>query len=320
MSATLPVVKWDGNKISRAGIYENVPIATYHSGHLCVGPSISSTGLRTIFEDSEEDYFDKSPYNPDRAEDEERDEFTFGRALHHAILGERDFVKRFVVRPDTYVDKKGEAKPWSGNALKCKEWLKEAAAADLTVLTPAMLEQIKGMAIKLGMLPLVRAGVLNGLVECSMVWQDAETGVWLLARPDVIPTDSGNYVDIKSTTRTNWTPLVRTLGEYNYHQQAALVAEGHRILTGREIEDFSFYFVRKTRPYSARMVTLKPDDLALGERQNHFALRRFVKAFNSGKWPGPGGLQEEVQYIELSDRRRQEIENRLKNEGELTYE
>jgi hypothetical protein len=312
----MKIIPWSGQPIDRPGVYSNVGISAYHSGRLCVGPTLSSSSLRTIFDDSEADYWAFSPYNPERIEKPENKDLIIGRATHHLLMGESEFRKSFVIRPETYTDEKGNEKPWSGNSLKCKKWLVEAAEADLTVLTPDMVEDIKGMATGLGKLPLVRAGVLNGLIEMTMAWQDESTGIWLLARPDVIPTDSGNYLDLKTTQSVKWDDLVRTVGEYNYQQQAALVAEGHRILFGQEIEDFSFYFVRKTPPYSARMVTLKPHDLVLGEKQNHFALERFVKAFNSGLWAGPGGNQEEVQYLEISERRRGVIEQKLRMEGE----
>jgi hypothetical protein len=221
-------------------------------------------------------------------------------------------LETFVIRPDEAPD----GREWNGNNRSCKKWLAEQAAAKRTVLTSDLVERIKGMALSLGKEPLVRAGALNGQIECTMAWPDEETGVWLLARPDVIPTDSGDYVDLKSTTSVEYGALVKTIGAFGYQQQAALVAEGHRILFGREISSFSLYFIESRRPHCARMVTLKQEDIALGNKQNRSALRRFVRAMNAGLWPGPGGNQETVQYIDISDRQRLVIEDRLKMEGE----
>ena len=148
-----------------------------------------------------------------------------------------------------------------------------------------------------------------------MAWQDKETGVWLLARPDVIPTDSGDFIDLKTTSSTLYNDLVRTLSDYGYHQQGALIAEGYEVLFGRKISSFSLYFVESTRPHCARLMQLKENDLALGRQQNRNALRRFVEALNSGHWPGPGGRQDAVQYIEISDRMRTVFEDKLKFEG-----
>jgi hypothetical protein len=110
--------------------------------------------------------------------------------------------------------------------------------------------------------------------------------------------------------------LVRAIGEHAYHMQAALCAEGWQALTGDKLASFSFYFVESARPHCARMVTLKDSDLLLGMRQNRNAIRRFVAAMNSGHWPGPGGAQEAVLHIDLSDAKRLAIESELRLTGE----
>ena len=308
----MKVIAWDGNPISKPGIYSGVPISVYHSGRLCVGPSISSSGLRTIFSESEAHFWDKCPLNPDAEPMEETGSLVLGRATHHLLLGEANFVQEFALRPSTYPD--DPKKPWSGNSKECKGWLADQRKAGKTVVTPEQMEKIKGMALRLGREPLVRAGALNGLIECTMAVLDEETGVWLLARPDVIPTDSGDYVDLKTTTSVLYPDLVRTIGDYGYHQQGALVEECHEILTGQPVGSFSLYFVETTRPYCARLVQLKSGDLQLGRQQNRNAVRRFARALSNNVWAGPGGNQDSVQAIEINDFARKSAEAKLKFE------
>lgn len=313
----MDIVEWGGGPITKPGIYKGVDIDRYHSGKLCAGPSISSSGLRKIFSESEAHYWCDSPLNPKRAPQKEKQHFSLGRAVHHLTLGEAFFTKHFVARPETVFDEKEDKEvPWNGNRNACKKWLAaEKAKANRTVLTPDDLEHIKGIAMSLGKEPLVRAGILNGHIECTMAWVDNETGVWCLARPDVIPTDSGDFIDLKTTRSVKYGDMVRSIGEYGYHQQGALVAEGYEMLTGRKITSFLLYFVESTPPYCARLVQLKDHDLVLGRQQNRNALRRFVAAMNSGEWPGPGGRQDSVQYIEISEYARKAFEDRLKFEG-----
>jgi hypothetical protein len=312
----MDVIKWDGKPISKPGIYEGVPIDVYHSGRLCVGPSISSSPLRTIFSKSEAHYWDESPLNPNRAPTKEAAHFSLGRAVHHALLGEAFFSKIFTVRPDKVFDEKAkEDVEWNGNRTSCKKWLAAAKAEGLTVLTAEDLAKIQGMAVSLGKESLVRAGVLNGRIECTMAWLDAETGIWLLSRPDVIPTDSGDFVDLKTTKSVFYNDIVRAIGDYAYHQQGALVGEGYEALTGQKMTSFSLYFIESSRPYCARFIQLKDHDLELGRQQNRNALRRFVASMNSGEWPGPGGRQDSVQYAEISEYARKAAEGRLKFEG-----
>lgn len=308
---TIVVEKWDGKPISRPGIYEGVSMEAYHSGKLCVGPSISSSGLRKIFNYSEAHYYDSSPLNPDRAPQKDTEAFILGRATHHLLLGESFFARDFIMQPAEAPD----GRAWNGNNGSCKKWLAEQAAAGRTVLTSDQVDAIKGMAVRLGKEPLVRTGALNGRIECTMAWPDAETGVWLLARPDVIPTDSGDFCDLKTCRSVIYDDLVRSIGEYGYQQQGALIGEGYRVLFGQSIASFSLYFVESKRPHCARLVQLKSEDLKRGETQNRNALRRFVQSMNSGYWPPPGGNQDAVQYIELSERQQKLIDQKLQFEA-----
>lgn len=307
----MKIIEWNGKPITKPGIYSKVSIVVYHSGRLCDGPSISSSGLRTIENESEAHFYDRWPVNPKHDPDavKESEAFILGRATHHLLLGEPRFAAEYVVRPAKYPD--GSGKDWNGNSNVCRDWLADRAKEGRTVLTEAHLERIKGMALSLSKQPMVRQGALNGHIETTMAWKDRETGVWLLNRPDVIPTESADIVDLKTTTSVAYPDLVRTVGDYGYPQQGALVSEGYEVLTGQKIASFSLYFVESKRPHCCALVRLKDDDLELGRRQNRHALRRFVRALNTDVWPGPGGEQDQEWYVELSKRQREAAESRM---------
>jgi hypothetical protein len=96
-------------------------------------------------------------------------------------------------------------------------------------------------------------------------------------RPDAIPNDAGDFADLKTTTSVQTADLARTIAEYGYHQQAALIAAGWHAITGKDIASFSFVFIESKPPFCTRIVTLKDDDLARGERQNFVAIKTFAK-------------------------------------------
>lgn len=247
--ARITAVEWDGRRITRPGIYAGLPIEDYHDRtDLFDGPSISSSGLRTIQREGPAAYWIGSPLNPDRVPGPHKAHFDLGRAAHTLLLGEHDFSERYAVRPDQWSD-------WRTKA--AKEWRDAQREAGRTVLEPRDLETIRGMA---GLLPwqrnmpesglanseLVRLGLLEGDIERSVLWRDEETGVWLRARPDVIPRASGVVADLK--TIGHGTPE-RAIFEHGYHQQAALVAEGLERVAGLVVESVVFVFVQTAPPY-----------------------------------------------------------------------
>ncbi|MDB5584844.1 MAG: hypothetical protein JWR80_10020 [Bradyrhizobium sp.] len=296
----MKIIKWDRKPITEPGIYSGVPMDVYHGANLCDGPSVSSSGLRALSNKSPAHYWCESPYNPDRIEREETSSLTMGRAAHHLLLGEDDFNTLYIVRPDKWDS-------WRTN--DAKAWKAAQEAEGRTVLLSTQLDVIRGMARSLAAHPLIDAGILNGAIEQTIVWRCKDTGVWLKARPDAIPNDAGDFADLKTTTSVQTADLARTIAEYGYHQQAALIAAGWHAIAKKDIESFSFVFIESKPPYCTRIVTLKDDDLARGERQNFVAIKTFAACMASGEWPGPGGA--DAEYLALPTWAQTRIDHQL---------
>lgn len=292
--------KWSGRPVEAPVMLSHVPMSVYHGRDLCEGASVSSSGLRKILNESAAHYWCESPYNPDRIAPKETDAFVLGRASHHLLLGEDDFSTLFIARPDKWDS-------WRTTA--AKDWKVEQEAEGRTVLLPTQLEAIRGMARSLAAHPLIDAGILNGAIEQTLAWKCKDTGVWLKARPDAIPNDSGDFADLKTTTSVQSADLARTIAENGYHMQAALLANGWHALTGKDIASFSFVFVEKTPPFCVRVVTLRDEDLARGERQNMIAIKKFAHGIETNEWPGPGGA--DAEYLGLPEWAQKRIDHQL---------
>lgn len=305
----MDVTTWNGDKIDRDGLYAGVSPAHYHGADLCHGPSVSSSGLRTLFGQSPAHYWATSPYNPAALRQEPSESMILGRAAHHLLLGEADFGQQFVFRPD---DIQGEA--WQGNKKICKAWLQARADEGLSVLKPEYRERILGMRNGLAAHPMVDpAGtvrLLDGLIEHSLVWKDPETGIWLKARPDVIPTDSDDVADLKTIADITDDGIEKAIGTSHLQMQAALVRMGWRHVLGRDLASFTLVFVESKAPYVCRVATFRTADLDLGETQVRLALRAFARYVRLGKWPGPGGDQRDAAYLDLKPYHRARIERR----------
>lgn len=307
----LKSIKWDGKQISKPGMYSNIPIMSYHRHDICDGPSISSSGLRKIFSESPAHFYSTWSGNPKRIESEDAAHFRIGRAIHHLVLGEKFFKSLFAVQPDEWPDDNGVLKPWHNSRNVCKAWNESRRKEGRTPLTRSDVLVIHNMALSLSNNPLVKAGALNGLIERSIFWKDKETGIWLKVRPDSIPGDSGDFVDLKTIYSVQWRDMVKSIAERGYHAQGALIREGAIRVLKMNNPTFSLVFAEKKAPYCTRVVTLKDNDLDLGDEQNRVALRRFADCLKSGRWPGPGGDRDDAAHIELNERQRELIKERI---------
>lgn len=266
-------------KITAPGIYD-ISMDEYHSD-ICPGPSISSSGLRTIELECPLEYWAFSYLNPDRFEKDDKPAFNMGRAAHCLLLGDEDWESNYIVRPLEIA-----GKPWQGNRTVCKNWISEQADAGLTIVTPDELIHITGMAAMLEKHPLAKL-LTEGDVEKSLIWQDEETGVWLKARPDIIPAYDSTVVDYKTTVaRVRPYQLSADVIKWAYHQQMALIEEGLEILADKRGLNMVLLFQQKAPPYHVTPVEISPELLAIGRDQNRRAIRTFAKCLETGEWPG----------------------------------
>lgn len=298
------IIPWDGQQITKPGVYSGVPLERYHSGDICDGPSVSSSGLRTIFSISPAHYHAESPYNeePDDEDDEqkaEKEAFVLGRAAHHLLLGEDDFSTQFIMRPDKAPY--GDGRVWNGNNDNCRKWLIEQAKAGRTVLTPKQIKSIRGMARSLAAHPMVADGILNGGIELSIFWLDAETGCWCKARPDAIPTDSSDLSDLKTSIKYGEDLDREIFVNRRYDMQGEFVRWGIREVWKREVESFSLVFVEKKKPFTVDVVSIDMGNLDEAGDDLRIALRAFAWCYERNNWFGPTGSQQDARYARRSE-------------------
>jgi hypothetical protein len=239
----MEVRKWDGQPISEPGWYSGIPIERYHSAGICDDVAVSSSNLRRCWTHS------AAHMNAEWCENLEGEPRTvtrsmiLGAAAHHLMLGEDGFNTKFVAQPEEYPDAKtGEKKPWTYQANFCKGWRAKQEDLGKTVVTVKELTSIIAMARSLALEPLVQDGLLSGYVETSGFIKDQQTGLWIKVRPDVIPTDSGDFADLKTASEVITPALQSSIRTYAYHMQGALIWEVCDVL-GQPFESFVLLFI-----------------------------------------------------------------------------
>ncbi len=270
-----------GEKITEPGVYD-MPLNWYHDD-CCDGPSISSTGLRTIDDKSPLHYWDKSPLNKDRDRSDDDDSekaqaahFRIGRAAHLLLL-EPDVFKSIVVTRPPQFDS------WRTN--DAKKWRAGAQSSGQTVLDPREFEQVAGVAAALRKHPLHNDGVIDGEIEKSVFWKDGHTGVWLKIRPDVITASANVLVDIKTTTDARERAIYYAVRDLGYDMQLALQGIGLKVVLGRVIEDYACLFVEVKRPHAIGLAPMHDKRIHFARLRLRRAINTFATCYRAKDWP-----------------------------------
>ncbi|KRQ99248.1 PD-(D/E)XK nuclease-like domain-containing protein [Bradyrhizobium valentinum] len=295
---------WNGQRIAAPGIYRHIPLDDYHRADICDGVSVSSSMLRGIDEKSPAHFFARAAFNPNRIIQKETDAYRLGRLLHLLIEGVPFNESRYIIRPERAPD----GRDWHHANKTCIKWMADARERGQSVVSMDDVEQAKGMMLALGKHPMVMQGLLAGDVERSLFWK--KHGYWIKARPDNIPNDSGDFVDLKTTESVLYRDCQRSIINYGYHMQGAMILEAARAL-GIPASSFTLVWVEKNPPYCVRVQTLRDEDLLRGEKQNELALRTFMECYEAKHWPGPGDDHADAEYIDLPDWYRKSVDDRI---------
>lgn len=277
-------IAWDGNTITKPGVYSGISLHDYHhKTDLFDGPSISKSTLKHIFPahgGSPKAFWGRWSHNPEHIEPKKSDALDFGKAVHCLLLGDEVFSQSFVIRPE----KAPDGRAWNGNNGSCKEWLEASAKAGLTVITIDQIERIKSIAKDAAEYPLVKLGLLNGSVERTIAYKDEETGIWIRTRPDVRPLD-GIFSDLKTASSFNEDFLERQLFDNFYYGQAAMTRMACTALN-IPFETFALLFVLNDDVPDTTHVEISPFDIDRGERAIRWALKTIRHSLDTGEWPG----------------------------------
>ncbi len=206
---------------------------------------------------------------------EATDAMELGSALHALVLEPETFDAKYVVK--TWNESTTE-----GKAEKVKH-------AGKTRLSKDQAEACHGMAVALHKLPEF-AACFDGrvAVEREVFWTDAETGIALRAKPDLVTRVGGvlAMVDLKSTTDASPDSFARSAERLHYHLQAAHYLAGWEAVTGERCETFAFAVVEKSAPHLAAVYPMDAEWIAAGEALRRRLLAQLAECRATGVWPG----------------------------------
>ena len=311
----------EGQKITEPGFYA-MSLDRHHS-QPCDGPSVASGVLRRMELSTPADVWAFSKLNPNRWEDGDRPALRLGRAMAAYIEGGKEgLLREFNLLPAKKPRKPTEAQMIAYNegsasdaALESIRFWKAVEEDGRDIITQTEFDLFVRMGDVLAADP-AAAAALGGIPEITMAWQDEETGLWCLARPDQI-SFSGMLSDYKKVSTQgrpfNHRLVDQRITQHAYDMQMAFAAEGFQRLTGEWPDQVGLVFQMDAPPHFVILRAIEDEDLSIGRFRNHEALRRFRECLDSGYWPGPG---DDVGAYQRPDWHREMMIERMQQAGE----
>lgn len=276
-----------------SGIY-NISNEEYHS--LNPITAISRSQIMT---------FKKSPLhfwhqyiNPHYVKPKPTHSMIFGSALHCYILEEILFKRQFSIKQNREplpkqpllkeVGRKAydEARLEIDNIKKKYDQLDclfEINSKNKTIISFEDYEKILMITDQMRKRENEKGLLFGGINEKSIFWIDQESGIICKARPDIF--HENMVVDLKTTADASFNSCRNSIYKYGYHIQAAMILDGIKQATGKELDTFVFVFVEKEPPYASGVYILDADSIELGRSDYKRQLLKLKECFNKNEWP-----------------------------------
>lgn len=286
-------------RVTENGAYR-ITMARYHSQDICLGPSVSSTGIRAAALQSAHAFWTSFDGNPKRYPSKPLSEsLIFGRAAHALILGDEVFDESFC-----FVPKDAPQRPtstqlkaferdgvWSELAEPRAKWWEEfdARSAGKMELKEEQVEKILFMAENLRACPDAIEVLKSDLTEISMIWKDEATGLWIKSRPDCIPTNGYDFGDLKTFSPKSRDLLLsaqRSTTDFGYPMQMALAVEGAEKALGTTAKRCALVFLQSSDPYEVIPMEISEDSLYWARCLNRQGMNIIANGFKTDNWPG----------------------------------
>lgn len=274
--------------ITQPGAYTHIEAEDYHgNANLLPGPSLSSTGAKTILRQSPYHFWFNSPMNPNPVAEESKPTLNVGKAAHDRILLGHRWPEYYHVTPEGF--SLGATKKFADEIAEYEQ----AVSLGKTILREQDLEVVNRAVDSLRANPLAMRVLSNGVPEVTLAWQDHATGVWLRARPDFLPNafvNGGKVLilpDLKFMAPTHCSPdgFSKAISSFGYHMSLAFYADGLKAVYGRAPTNFLLIAVEKEAPWSVSLYEVPAEDIERGRFQNRQAINKFAECLHLDQWP-----------------------------------
>jgi hypothetical protein len=269
----------------KPGLYD-IAASAYHAdngtfqGTEPVPPSLSASIANILLTRSPLHAWTAHPRLNPNWEPEVDDKFDIGTVVH-ALLLQGLNVMEVLAFPD-----------FKSNAAK---EARDAARANgripiLTKHAKRVEEMCNAVAPQLEAFDVDPIPLTNGKPEQTIVWQDAQYGVWCRGRIDWLHDNLSAIDDLKTTTRSaHPEAFAKNLYSYGCDVQAAFYLRGIQALKGSAVSgmmDWRWVVVETSPPYGLSVIEPGPAVLELADAKVDAALKLWADCLERDSWPG----------------------------------
>lgn len=212
------------------------------------------------------------------------DAVAWGSLIDCLTTSPDDFDECFVVKPDTYINNKGEVKPWNGNANVCKKLLANVDEGK-TIITQEMIENAT-LAVK---------NLTETHKESAKIFANSDKQVILLSEVmgvkfkglvDLAPRGEKYLADLKTTGKFSHDSFEKTTGSLGYHVQAGLyLMLWNTCFPNDQRDRFRIIWQESSPPYEVAVKELTALDIADGQDLGKHLIIKLVNAAKKNYWP-----------------------------------
>jgi exodeoxyribonuclease VIII len=183
----------------------------------------------------------------------------FGSAFHTLILEPHKFIEEYVVKPEPVLLKNVGREVYEAH----KALVEGIDKSPLTPIPAIWFEHFMQMKESLLNHPKAWKLIQDAIYESSFFWLDEHSGLMVKSRPDIL--HSHIYVDIKTIDDASPQSFQKSMVNFGYHLQAAMVKDAVKIIGGETLSACINICVEKTYPYSIGIYII--DEAAIEQGQ-----------------------------------------------------
>lgn len=216
----------------------------------------------------------------------------WGSLVDCLLFTPKAFDEQFAVKPETYVNDKGETKDWNGNSNTCKQWLRNNA--HLTAVSSLQILDSKEAVKRLRADKKVQSLLFQSVYQVMIAgeFHDRETGLKIPCKIliDIKPDSRGDYgnmlADLKTANDATFQRWAKKVNEFDYDAQAAMQLDMFNAESGQMREEFLHVVQESEPPYEIGRRSLSQEFLEIGRHKYLSALHLYAWCLQRNEWPG----------------------------------